>query len=171
MQQLAAIPADGDAACAPCRSVWSCHHPGGFLCRGSDGGWGLHSHSPRLDASSPSTPAPSLAHKLLRGGRRNYRCTALPTHKSPSRLMGDVKGDGEGLVQGQTASPGGWPGNGNSGLKFPPHSQHRAQAKSGSAQRGHVHLLCLLHILSELPTRAQRRSHFSKAPEKLRPEN
>jgi len=81
--------------------------------------------------------------------------------------MGDVKGDGEGLVQGQTLSPEGRPGNGNSGPEFPPRSQRRAQAKSGSAQHGHVHLLCLLRILNELQTTAQRCSPFSRAPEKL----
>lgn len=64
-----------------------------------------------------------------------------------------AKNDAERPSRGQTAAPRGQPGNGNGGSKFP-NSQHRAWAKHSSAGRGHVPLLCLLHILSMSPTAA-----------------
>lgn len=75
----------------------------------------------------------------------------------------------KGLGRGQTANPLGRPGNGNSGPKLPTRSQRRAQAKSGSAQRGHVRLLCLLDILREprtssVPAGLQKKTPRHAAP-------
>lgn len=80
----------------------------------------------------------------------------------------------KGLGRGQTANPLGRPGNGNSGPKLPTRSQRRAQAKSGSAQRGHVRLLCLLDILREprtssVPAGLQKKTPRHTAPRGFEP--